>query len=265
MARTKHKTETKTYYQAVQEIFAKQSEILTAVLPHYGERGRNDEERLRDLLIKVLPRRFSIGTGFIVCHDTNIPHSSQTDIVIYDETQNSPLHRELSAYIYPIEIVYGAIEVKGNLRRQDISKALKDIQKIRQLAKYKWYVNFTSKPKKPEKPEQLIVVPEDFQKILSPRTYLFAYDAGDWKTINTFVKYLKEQLLKNKKAFLHGAIVLSKNWFVYQEAFEEDVVLKQHADNALLRFMHKLTYDLSSIKMHSMSLDKYCGVSYGAS
>jgi hypothetical protein len=40
----------KAYYQALQKIFDLQSEILTAVLPHKGERGRNDEERFRDFL-----------------------------------------------------------------------------------------------------------------------------------------------------------------------------------------------------------------------
>lgn len=101
------------YYQAIQEIFAKQAEILTAVLPHFGERGRNDEERIRDLLGRVLPRSLSLGTGFVVSSSPSVPPSAQTDIVIYDELWNSPLHRELSAYVYPIETVYAAIEVKG--------------------------------------------------------------------------------------------------------------------------------------------------------
>lgn len=59
-------------------------------------------------------RRFSIGTGLIVCSEPTSPPSRQTDVVIYDEIENAPLHQELVAAVYPVEMVYGAIEVKGN-------------------------------------------------------------------------------------------------------------------------------------------------------
>ena len=103
------------YYETLRKIFELQSGVLTGVLPHYGERGENNEERVRDFLGKVLPRKFSVGTGFVVCSNPEIPTSSQTDVVIYDEFHNSPLHRELAAYVYPAEIVYGTIEVKGKI------------------------------------------------------------------------------------------------------------------------------------------------------
>src|SRR5688572_12190990 len=74
-----------TYFEALQRVFHLESQILTAVLPHKGERGRNDEERTRTFLAKVLPRRFSIGTGFILCSNLALEASGQTDVVIYDE------------------------------------------------------------------------------------------------------------------------------------------------------------------------------------
>jgi hypothetical protein len=265
MVRTANKPQVATYYGALQSIFGKQSEILTAALPHFGERGRNDEERLRDFLVKVIPNRFSFGTGFIVCNSTAIPTSGQTDIVIYDEIHNSPLHRELSSYVYPIETVYGAIEVKSALKHDDVRATLVNIQKIRRLAKHKWYVRFGKKDKDSAGKGKFVVAPEDFQNTLSPRTYLFAYDTSAWSKIDSFKTYLRKSLLKNKQAHLHGVVVLSKNWFVYQEPFEPSVVLKSFADNALLRFVHKLTYDISSVPMHTLSLDKYFGISYGAS
>ena len=265
MARTAQRPEVATYYAALQSIFGKQSDILTAALSHYGERGRNDEARLRDFLTKVLPNRFSIGTGVIVCHKRTIPISSQTDIVVYDEIYNSPLHRELSSYVYPVEIVYGSIEVKGPLQHKDIARTLGNIGKIRRLAKHKWYVKFGSKPKEPGKKGKAVVDAVDFQNTLSPRSYLFAYDTTAWTTLDSFKKYLRDALIKNGKAHLHGAVVLSKNWFIYQEPYERSVVIKSYTDHALLRFVHKLTYDISSVPMAPMSLDKYFGISYGVS
>jgi hypothetical protein len=59
MPRTDEPTGVQAYYAALQKIFGLHSEILTAAIPHRGERGRNDEERLRDFLGKVLPRKFT--------------------------------------------------------------------------------------------------------------------------------------------------------------------------------------------------------------
>src|SRR4051812_48390915 len=116
MARTKGSPGRAAYFDALQRIFHLESEILTATLPHAGERGRNDEERARAFLARVLPRRFSVGTGFILCSDPASPPSRQNDIVIFDEVHNSPLHRELAAFVFPIESVYGIVEVKGRLQ-----------------------------------------------------------------------------------------------------------------------------------------------------
>jgi hypothetical protein len=59
MVRTDKPTGVQAYYDALQKIFRLQSEILTGAIPHRGERGRNDEERLRDFLSKVLPRKLT--------------------------------------------------------------------------------------------------------------------------------------------------------------------------------------------------------------
>ena len=147
------------YYATLQKLFQLQAEVLSGVLPHYGERGENDEERVRDFLSKVLPKKFSVGTGFIVCSDPTLPPSSQTDVVIYDDIHNSPLHRELAAYVYPAEMVYGTVEVKATLRASDLTKIFEDIQKVRAMAKHRWYVQYPSTPKDPARPTELILNP----------------------------------------------------------------------------------------------------------
>jgi hypothetical protein len=106
MSRSSKKSEPQSpgvvaYFETLARQFQYQSEILSGVLPHFGERGANDEERLREFLRKTLPKRFSIGTGFIVCSEPSLPPSRQTDVVIYDEIENAPLHQELVASVYP--------------------------------------------------------------------------------------------------------------------------------------------------------------------
>src|SRR5947209_13512891 len=131
MGRTNQATGVQAYYDALQNIFSLQSQVLTGAIPHRGERGKNDEERLRAFLRRVLPRRFSVGSGFLVCSNPDSLPSHETDVVIYDEVHNSPLHRELSAFVYPIEMVHATVEVKGVLDNGMIPTVLDNIACVR--------------------------------------------------------------------------------------------------------------------------------------
>src|SRR6186997_481007 len=79
------------YFETLAEVFKLESRVLTAVLPHRGERGANDEERCRTFLTRVLPRKYSVGTGFIVSSLEGTKPSRQQDVVIFDGFLNSPL------------------------------------------------------------------------------------------------------------------------------------------------------------------------------
>src|SRR5688572_14863923 len=120
----------KDYYSALQKVFQLQSAVLTDALPHSGERGRNDEQRFREFLERILPKKYSVGSGFVISSDPQIPVSSQTDVVLFDEFVNAPIHRELAAYVYPVEIVYGTVEVKGRVEKRDLTKICEDIVKL---------------------------------------------------------------------------------------------------------------------------------------
>jgi len=257
VARTAATPGTTAYYDALRAIFKLESEVLTATLPHAGERGRNDEERLRAFLAKVLPRRFSVGTGFLVCSNPSVPASRQIDTVLFDEIHNSPLHRELAAYVFPIEMVYGIVEVKGLLKPSDLVPALRSIAEVRRLAMEKQYVVYGSTSVGQNQPDQLVVVPIEITEKLAPRAFIFAYDAT-WKTLSGFRDALKQALVKIPDAHLHGVIVLAKEWFAYQVPYSgQDVRLKHYSDNGLLRFVKKMLHDVGSFPMHQASVDRY--------
>ena len=84
MRRKKESPGIELYYDSLTEIFCKRSSVLTGVIPHFGERGHNDEMYLLDFLKRVLPSRFSTGTGFIVASDIGKKASPQADIIISD-------------------------------------------------------------------------------------------------------------------------------------------------------------------------------------
>ncbi len=254
-----------TYFNAIQKIFELQRGILTGVLPHYVERGRNDEHRLINFLKQVLPQRFGIGTGFVVSSELQTESSNQNDIIISDELYNSPLHRELVAQVYPIETVYATIEVKGTLSKHkrsngktDFDQVLENISKIRRLAKDKYYVEYLSEPKNKQNPDQLVVKKHSYSIALPPRGYLFAYHTEGWKELEEFVASLQAALLKHKEAHIHGVLVLDKNWFAKQKSYTgEQREIKAYNDDCLLWFINSLLDGIQSIPMGTIDLGRY--------
>lgn len=257
MARTRKAPPPKDYFAALQRMFDLQTQVLTAVLPHSGERGRNDEERFKEFLRRTLPHRFSLGTGFIVSSDPTIPPSSQTDIVIYDEFFNSPLHRELAAFVYPIEIVYATVEVKGSLKSADLSKCLRDIAKIRAMAAAKRYVVYTSVPVDKKDPTKRILALKEVPRDSAPRAFLVAFDVKGWASLRSFVSSCERALSPNRAAHLHGIAVLSKDWFVYQVAHKQTVKLKWATDNALARLVNQLVISMQGTEMSTAAMHRY--------
>jgi hypothetical protein len=246
------------YYQTLEKIFHLESQVLSGVLPHHGERGANDEERVRNFLVKVLPKKFSIGSGFVVCSEPGLPASSQTDVVIYDEIHNSPLHRELSAFVYPIEMIYGVVEVKATLRAGDLGKIMSDIRKIRDMADHRWYVDYVPVPKDPSRPSELVVGRREVNSSKAPpRSFVFAFAGEGWHDIDGLVRSLTKAA-RRMPAHIHGLVVLDRGWYIAQEAYSPDgVKFNAFADNALLRFVNGMIHSVASVGMRQCSIDRY--------
>ncbi|MBX9905785.1 MAG: hypothetical protein K2Y31_15655 [Burkholderiales bacterium] len=247
------------YYDALRRIFELESGILTAALPHAGERGRNDEDRFRSFLGKVLPRRFSIGSGFLVCSDSSVMPSRQMDVVIYDEIYNSPLHRELAAYVFPVEMVYATVEVKGLLAPGDLVPILQSIADVRRLAREKYYVYYGDTPIGEGKADQRVVSKGEMVSKLPPRAFLFAYDAT-WRRHSSFVKAIESALAKVPDAHIHGVVVLAREWFACQVPYSNGPKVKHYSDNGLLRFVKHMIHTVASVEIRQMSIDRYLNI-----
>lgn len=265
MRRTKKSPGLKLYYDTLTEIFRLQSSIMTSVLTHSGERGENDEQYLRDFFKKILPNRFSIGTGFVVSSDLSAPSSGQNDIVISDQYWNPSLYIEMAAGVFPIETVYATIEVKGVLEKcrkgrkkiSDLDSAFSNIAKIRALAMHKKYVKYTSREKNTNEPGKKVVYPQYYTMTLPPRAYIFAYAKKGWRNLNDFREDIEEHLRRHPNAHLHGVVLLEKDWFAFQESYDPHVTVQAFEGNALIRFINTMLRGIQSIPMAIASIDDY--------
>jgi hypothetical protein len=152
-----------------------EAEYFSRLTDHNPELGRLNETHLVKLLKDYLPPKIGIGTGFIVCGGSAPRQSPQCDIVLYDSLNNAPMYKSDAWSIYPIEMVYGVIEVKTTLNVQTLTEAFEKCASIRAMARTK-----DNKPNKayirqlPAEKGRAVEY-EERKSGLAPRFFVFAY------------------------------------------------------------------------------------------
>jgi hypothetical protein len=107
-------------------------ERTTKALQQNLDKGEAREAALREVLDRWLPKRLSIGRGEVVA--ANGQASGQLDIVIHDAHSNPPLFQlKDSPGVFPIESVFGVIEVKSNLRNDEFPQILAKLRDVYDL------------------------------------------------------------------------------------------------------------------------------------
>jgi len=121
----------------LQDRFARLEETLLSqfreagFVTHMGDRGENREEILSSFLERHLPKKYGVLKGEIITQDGAKSHSA--DIIIYDALNAPVLYRGRTAVV-PIESVYGIIEVKSTLSKQEFRDASGKIESFKRLA-----------------------------------------------------------------------------------------------------------------------------------
>jgi hypothetical protein len=187
-----------------------------------------------------------------------VPVSSQTDVVLFDEFHNSPLHRELTAHIYPVEIVYGTVEVKGRLEKRDLTKIVEDIAKVRALGEHRYYVAYSSVQKPDAQPGKHVVGQAELHTDVPPRAFVFAYEQKGWSTLAAFMDSLREAN-REASAHIHGLAVLNSDWYIEQEAHADPPKYHAAEGDALLHFVNGMLHSIGSVPMTQMSINRYYG------
>ncbi|MBM4085378.1 MAG: hypothetical protein FJ272_11360, partial [Planctomycetes bacterium] len=95
------------------------------------DRGEGREKALRKFLEDNLPKRYGVGTGFVI--NSKGQQSKQADIIIYD-AGICPMFSLQGTCAYPIEAVYGMIEVKSTLDKKSFGEAWENAHRFKQVA-----------------------------------------------------------------------------------------------------------------------------------
>ena len=220
---------------------------------HPGEKGRFNENQLAKVIRRFLPGKMEIGTGFIACSSPGFPRSPQQDIVVYDAIENVPLFHDELVDIFPIEAVYGTVEIKTTLTKAELRKSLMANRKIRDMAAGgKFYrLNVSREIANGQHIAEYITARAD----VPPRFFLFAYssETDDLETLKA--NFIELSLETN--AHCHGICVLDKDWFIARNAYDTPEVATVIDTNGFAVFISRLSLALNSMQILQADLERY--------
>lgn len=225
-----------------------EAEYFSRLTDHDPELGRLNETHLVRLLRTYLPPKIGIGTGFIASGGDKPKQSPQCDIVLYDTLNNAPLYKSDSWSIYPVEIVYGVIEVKTKLNKRELEDAFRKCASIREMAKTpdgqgnKAYIRQI--PPEPGSPAKYEVC----MSRLPPRFFVFGYDG--WRTAKGLDGNFRAATRASKGAHIHGICNLHARGSLYMRhlAFQEgEDRFSQVVENGFRYFLMNLPATLDSM------------------
>jgi hypothetical protein len=177
------------------QVLRTEAEHFSRLTDHKPEHGRLNEGHLVKLLRGYLPSKVGIGTGFIVNGGDDYRQSPQCDIILYDAINNAPLYASEAWSIYPIEMVYGVIEVKTKLDASTLKSAFTKCAEIRSMAKAGG-----------GKGNQAYLIAgarsPHYRTDLAPRFFVFGYDG--WKNKSGLAKSFKGATRTSETAHIHG-------------------------------------------------------------
>lgn len=225
-----------------------EKEFFSSLTSHPGEIGRLNETHLVRMLRRYLPAKFGIGTGFLASGGKDGTMSPQCDIIIYDALNNAPFYSSEAWQIYPIEMVYGVIEVKTSIKRAALEDAFNNCLLIRNMCKNK------DGEKNKKYLRQVLSEPgtsvqyEKESSGLPPRFFVFGYEGPNDPA--TLAKMFQDITEKVEHAHVHGLCVLDQDsgLFLEHAAYRRpDQRVSAIKDNGLWHFLMELPKRLSSM------------------
>ena len=179
---------------------------ISSEINHNGNKGTYRENALKDFLKKgKLPRRYGVGSGEIIGRAENV--SKQCDLIIYDQLDGISLVYDEDIQVYPIESVFGVIEVKSSLSKEELIKSLENIKSTKKLAPNEYVTEESNSP---------LSISYARPK---PFGIVFAYSlAGN--SLESLVKNLKEWEEKNESNHYTNLVVVLNEGIIYHYANE---------------------------------------------
>jgi hypothetical protein len=260
-----------------EELLVAKLRAIRNSISHPSEKGRSLEIHVHNILRDFLPSEYGLSTGFVVwLSPDGVRMSSQLDIIIYDAIRFGPLIRLDACEVFPLEAVYGYIEVKASLKsskssnppRDSIEACVNQNLAIRKMNQRHFWAPNGSSPVETELIEQ---------SWLSLRSYVFAFEsvgsiAGN---IPALAKRLANQLkIVGTPAHLHGVYIADRG-FIYTRPVndsmddeDDDFHVRFTEEHSLVAFKSSLVQALSTYPRPKSNwvpaFDKYykCAVSW---
>src|SRR5580704_8539314 len=104
----------------------------SAQITHSGSKGTVRENALRKFLEVRLPAKYALGAGEIVGRVRNAT-SRQCDLIVYDRQNGVTLLYDEDIQVFPIDCVYGIVEVKSALSKAEFLDALEKIKVLKMM------------------------------------------------------------------------------------------------------------------------------------
>jgi hypothetical protein len=113
----------------------------TTALEQRLDRGEAREGVVRGFLRDWLPKKYAVGNGEVIGPDGQ--RSRQMDIVVYDELNSPLIFRQAdSPQVYPIESVYGVIQVKSRLTPSELTDSLHNVRSCIEIPRQPTSIDF---------------------------------------------------------------------------------------------------------------------------
>lgn len=238
-----------TYSDWLAGTLSQYEQLAKTLVAHKAEKGRVVEGIVKSAIRAILPGKFSIGTGFVVTSSGQV--STQLDLVIYDGFSNAPVLLEGGTGLFPVEIVYGVVEVKSLLAKKDVQSAAAAIGTLRRLALEKRYVRFGAEDRGSG---QQVVKTEQYEMPLAPRTFIFSVRSN---LSDVKIQDVLREATEAENAYVHGLAVAQKNLFFQQIPFRRPHAFEMYHDKAFARFCASLLASIQSMPMAPVYLGGY--------
>ncbi|EMF92178.1 hypothetical protein LEP1GSC005_0462 [Leptospira santarosai str. ST188] len=121
------------WYKSILELFKvlnRQKQLIN----HLRHSGDGAENIFFSELIKFLPERFGIGKGFVI--NPRFDTSMEQDIILYDKNTASKLISIAHINYFPFHSVMGTIEIKSNLNKSELRKAVLNTISLKKIYYY---------------------------------------------------------------------------------------------------------------------------------
>jgi len=201
------------YYGDISRLMSSHFAVFST-LQHSLAKGLQNEAVLRNFLFTYVPKRFSVGTGFVIPKsefERKIDFSRQTDVIIYDSHCYAPILSADNFLIVREDAAAATVEVKSTLRRKALAEALENIASTKNIND-------------------------------SIYGYIFAFNKSVKNgTIKNELEKITQRYSRNQ---LPDAICVLNGQFIIKVGSEMLQAVSQ--DDQLALFYYKLLYDLAS-------------------